>query len=369
MKSMSQFGMRKGLVIIVAAAMELAAVGGRAADPILSSQLMYVPFDADNATYGSYRARLFRILDQKGMDKGKGTALSEQASEVAEWPLYGKKESEYNGYFGSKWFPTGGEGQAVAFPVDGNWKDGSGSVVFWVKGTGWDVTTPRAEELITLESAQGNVVFGKTAPKTLTLAGPGAAPISVPIDFTPDRLHLMAITYAGKTVTIYVDGQSKAENAPFALPAKIKRIVVGQTTPGGKTNKVIDDLFTYDRPLLTAEVNRLAIGQGLITGRKLIAVTKTRAPIHVDGILDPAEWGQAAEVTGLLKIGCASIYDFSGPADVAADQSQFWVTYDDEYLLLRPSQPAAGQDRRPGSTRCGHARQQRHPTRRLRGPG
>ncbi len=150
MKSMSTFGMKNILVIVIAAAMELVAVRGWAADAILSSRLMYVPFDAW-ATVSNYRVRLFSILDQKGMEKGKGTALSNQASEVAELPLYGRKESESIEIYAAKWFPTGGEGQAVAFPVDGNWKDGSGSLAFWVKGTGWDVTTPQAEELITLE--------------------------------------------------------------------------------------------------------------------------------------------------------------------------------------------------------------------------
>ena len=39
------------------------------------------------------------------------------------------------------------------------------------------------------------------------------------------------------------------------------------------------------------------------------------------------------------KIGSASIYGFSGPADVAADQSQFWVTYDDQYLYFAHHSP------------------------------
>ncbi len=332
-------GLKPGIKRIWLTAISAGLMGGGAfcEDFILSSRLMYVPFE--NST-GNYRERAFRILDQKGMEKGRGTAASDKAFEVAEWPLYGHGEDEPSGnYTYARWFPTGGEGQSVAFPSGGNWQDGSGSLIFWVKGKGWDISVPQAEELITLEGEKGNVVFGKTAAKTLSVYAPGTAQVDIPIDFDPDRLHQFALTYADCKATIYVDGQPKAENILLPMPGKIKRIIVGQATAGGRTNKVIDDLSTYDRPLLPAEINRLVVEQGLVVGRKLMAVTKARKPIQVDGILSPEEWGQAAEVTGLLKIAYASIYDFSGPADLAMDQSRFWVTYDDQYLYFAHHSP------------------------------
>ncbi len=331
---------------LLAIAAGLAAVHGWSSDSILDSRLMYVPFETKS---DKYKEQGFRILDQKGMEKGRGTALSDKACEFSEWPLYGKAESETHQINASaRWFQTGGDGQAVAFPAEGNWMDGCGSLVFWVKGAGWDVAAPQAEELITLEGEKGRVVFGKTAPKTLSLAAPGAASVSIPIDFDPDRLHLVALTYADGKVSIYIDGQPKAEDVPFAIPEKIKKIIVGQTTSGGKPNKFIDDLSTYDRPLLLSEINRLYVTQGLLEGRDLITVIKTRKPVKIDGIIEPDEWSDAAEITGLLQISGASIYDFSGPSNIASDQSMFWVTYDDQNLYVAhyspPPAKIAGQD-------------------------
>ncbi len=310
-----------------------------AADAIIDSRLMYVPFDSDNANSSTYKTHLFRILDQAGKDKGAGKALSDAAFEIAEWPTYGKGPNIQHYYYGHKVFPTGAEGQAVAFQAAEHWNTVQGSVVFWVKGQGWDVSTSLKEELFTVESPEGNVTFGKTDAKTLALTGPANQSVAFPIDFDPNRLHEFAITYDGKAVQIYVDGQPKVkEGTAFRMPAQVTRLVVGQLAPGGKTNKWIEDFSTYDRPLLLSEVNKLYITQGLITGRKLMAVTKTRKPIVIDGLIEPEEWGSAAQITGLLQCK-TSLYDFWGPHDLAADQSTFWVTYDDQYLYVAHYSP------------------------------
>jgi len=321
----------------------------RAEDPILASRLMWAQFVADNAGVQQYQSQIIRVLDKDGKDKAPGKPLSTNAWLVGEWPRYGTQAE----WFSKRVFPTGSEGQAIAFEAKGNFNEKQGTIALWVRGTKWDVNTPQVEELISIESPAGKVTFAKTSPKTLSLTGPSGAATSFPIDFDPNRLHGFAITYDGKTVQIYVDGQPKLkegkEAPPFAMPAGVTQIVIGQRTPGGTTNKWMDNIETYDRPLMLSEVNRLFVEDGRITGRKLMAVTKARHPIKIDGLMDKDEWADAAQVTGLLKLkSCTSLYNFFGPADVASDQSAFWVTYDGDFLYIAhhssPPERIASQD-------------------------
>ncbi len=306
-----------------------------AADDLQSARLLYVPFVGNNSGAGQVRTQFFRIIGPKGLDTGKGMPLSETAMELLDWPLY--KSQRHN----DRLFPTGAEGEAVAFPAEGNITSTQGTINLWVKGQNWDIASLLAEELVTLESPDGNVVFGKLAPQALVLKGPNQQSVRVPINFTLDRFHLLSVTYNGAVAQIYIDGQPQLKTpAAFRLPAKITRIVLGQLTPGGKTNKVIDNFSIYNRPLQMSEINRLIIDELQVIGRKRIAVTKARSPITIDGIINPQEWSQAAQFTGLLHVkGYAGLYEFAGPADVAADQSTFWVTYDDKYIYIAHHSP------------------------------
>ncbi|MDD5704642.1 MAG: DUF6067 family protein [Kiritimatiellae bacterium] len=72
--------------------------------------------------------------------------------------------------------------------------------------------------------------------------------------------------------------------------------------------------------------------------RKLIAVVKTPAPPTIDGIMQPGEWDAAAALSG-LTVGGSAIFAFYGMENVAADQSTFWVTYDDEKLYIAHHSP------------------------------
>ncbi len=308
----------------------------RADDPILASRQMYVQFLSPNNEGEKYESRVVRILDREGRDKGEGKLLSANARLIGEWPLYpGVRQ-----WFTDRVLPTGGEGQAVALPAAGNFNGAKGTITFWVKGKDWDVNSPQVEELLTLECPTGNIVFAKTAPKTLSLT----PTISVPMDFDPERLHMFAITYDGKAAQIYVDGAPKLKDGtPFPMPAGVTQIVLGQRTPGGKENKWLDTLATYDRPLLLSEINRLVNDEGRLTGRKQMAVIQTGRPPKIDGTMDAGEWDDAAEITGLIHVksggGAVSLYNFWGPADVASDQSTFWVTYDDQYLYVAHHSP------------------------------
>src|ERR1043166_6856974 len=156
----------------------------RAEDPILASRLMWAQFASDNAGGAQYQSQAIRVFDRDGKDKTPGKPLSTNAWLVGEWPRYGTQPE----WFTKRIFPTGGDGQAIAFEAKGNFNEKQGTIAFWVKGTKWDVNTAQVEELVTLESPSGKVTFGKTAPKMLSLTGPSGAVASVAIEFDRNRL-------------------------------------------------------------------------------------------------------------------------------------------------------------------------------------
>ncbi len=81
--------------------------------------------------------------------------------------------------------------------------------------------------------------------------------------------------------------------------------------------------------------------------RALTALVKTQKPPTIDGTMEKDEWARAAVITGLLR-GRVELYQLFGMEDVAADQSKFYLTYDDSNLYIAHHSPPpariAGQD-------------------------
>jgi hypothetical protein len=69
---------------------------------------------------------------------------------------------------------------------------------------------------------------------------------------------------------------------------------------------------------------------------KLVSVVQTDKPPIIDGIMEKGEWDWAASITGLtVGIGLGNGHYFLGDMkNVAADQSTFWLSYDDKYLYV-----------------------------------
>ncbi|MDD5704644.1 MAG: DUF6067 family protein, partial [Kiritimatiellae bacterium] len=81
--------------------------------------------------------------------------------------------------------------------------------------------------------------------------------------------------------------------------------------------------------------------------KKMISVVKTKHPPVIDGVMNKGEWDNAARITGLAgvgELGQAGVNGYSQDTDyrmanVANNQSAFWVTYDDENLYVAHLSP------------------------------
>ena len=77
--------------------------------------------------------------------------------------------------------------------------------------------------------------------------------------------------------------------------------------------------------------------------KQMTVVQTPKAPV-INGIMDPGEWDAAAAISGLTVGESGYVFGYLNGkglemGNVAADQSRFWVTYDDENLYIAHHSP------------------------------
>jgi len=326
-------------LFLLASALSLFAV-----DTLPEDCLLYVSFNSNSIGDSGPQIRQPRCQFFKGLSrygKAEGRPLSKETFEVSEILTFGALESEVNWKNASKVLLTGATDQAVAFPGEKNIDPARGAITFWFRGKGWDASTDSKDIFVTLEGPGGTLSILKEKPRILSVVSSlsPAVRLDAPLPQDLNRFHLVAFNYDGKAAELLIDGEPLARAKGFILPQKISRIVVGQLGPGAKSDRIIDDFSIYSRPLKLSEVNRLYVREGKLMFRRLAAIVKTSKPIKIDGIMEKDEWKDAAEITALLKIDRVSLYNFWGPADLASDQSSFYITYDDNYIYIAHHSP------------------------------
>ncbi|MDD5706153.1 MAG: DUF6067 family protein [Kiritimatiellae bacterium] len=336
--------MRRGLVgvVIVAWACTGAWVDPAGAQaPALAPGLVFTTELAPQGSDGRYEVQAFsaamvdgkRVAGQPASDKAVARAVT------ARW----KDENNYWGNM-NRLLPTGGEGMAVKYPVDGAFDLTNHTIAVELRGRGWKADSGREETLVTaagdggalvlLSDGKGNLVLRSTRGD---VAGP--APASL------DKVHSLIATFDGAKATIYWDGLPVGSGPAAGLPT-VKTVTLGQVDAGPGDNKDIIRCEIHGRALIQAEVSRWHLDMGVQPSAHITLVERTK-PISIDGVLEPGEWDDAARITGLVRVGGDAQFDVWGPASLAADQSVFYVTYDQDYLYVGhhspPPERIAGQ--------------------------
>ena len=124
--------------------------------------------------------------------------------------------------------------------------------------------------------------------------------------------------------------------APWAMPADIKEIVVGQVGPGvGAWNRWLDDFAVWKRPLKIAEIMILRRAEGMAQLPLLTTIPKTAAPPVIDGIMKPGEWDYCAAVAGMHSLNVMWWYNaYAGGGGLGDLKDRVFLCYDDHNLYV-----------------------------------
>lgn len=205
----------------------------------------------------------------------------------------------------AKNLPTGASDQAVAWPAAGCVDPTQGSVSLFVQGKAWNVADPQRETLVVLDGKAGSLSIEKNKPNTLAIVLNGAALIETSLTNADNSHHVVATFESAQkkkpaAMSLYLDGRLVGRKEGVALPTRYERLVVGQLGPGPGTDKVLENVSVYRRPLTSGEIGKIGYLEGRSATPKLATVPFTAKPPTIDGIFSPGEWDGAAGVCGFM---------------------------------------------------------------------
>ncbi|MBI2190914.1 MAG: hypothetical protein HYU36_02880 [Planctomycetes bacterium] len=301
-----------------------------ALEPWEEDRLFWLDMNWTGAAYQQDRVTTFDAVT-RGQTRGK--PLSAGTAAV-------KDSTGFINYM--KCLPTGGTDQAVEWPAAGSVDPSQGALSFFVQGRNWVASSAGRETLVVLDGKSGALSVEKHRPGTLGVVLNGTALVETPLA-DPDRLHHLVVNFETDRkkkscrVSLVVDRRPAGTKEGVALPASYDRIIVGQRGPGPGTNKNLDNVALYRRPLAQGEINKIYYLEGKIALPKLATVPRASKPPAIDGIFDAGEWDQAAGLCGfvdetagdsyVLWIGTGKLWDAEDTVRLAYDDGHLYFAY------------------------------------------
>lgn len=241
-----------------------------------------------------------------------------------------------------KCFPTGATNQAVEWPAAGSVLPAQGAISLFVQGKNWNASTSLRETLLILDGKAGSLSLEKNRQDTLAVALNGVVVIETPLE-APHRLHHLVVNFEtlGKKKTgrlaLYMDRHLAGMKEGVALPDSYDRIVMGQLGTGPGTNKNLDNVAIYRRPLTPGEITKIYYLEAKFSLPKLATVPLAVKPPTIDGIFDAGEWDRAASLCGFVDetlgdsyvfwMGTGKLWDLEDTVRLAYDSENLYFNY------------------------------------------
>ena len=236
--------------------------------------------------------------------------------------------------------PTGVDGMAVGYPVDGDFGLADFSAALELRGRGWKADSGFRETLLRMGGEDAAATLFSDGRGNLVLrssAGGQKSDVTVKAPAALDKIHTLIVTASQGKAAIYWDGLLLG-SGPSVGAAKVKTVALGQLGPGPGDNKDIIRAEIFDQALIQAQVSQWHLDVGIQPAAH-ITLVKRKKPIVIDGVIEPDEWADAARITGLSKVSWDEQYAIHGPATLASDQSEFYLAYDDDNLYFAHHSP------------------------------
>ena len=207
----------------------------------------------------------------------------------------------------------------------------SGTMLFWVRGLkNWDLyrtaysQPPGPSQNIALGGGTMWRWNHDTFGVKLYAGTPGRdyRQIAYP-GFHPYRWTQLGYTWQNGHVCLYLNGELVNENAQFGLG--FGPFALGGGAAHADSLRLYDNLKIWNRSLDKAEVKRLYRRDMQLATRPRVTAARLPAAPTLDGRVGTEEWAGAARITGLLE---------AKSGERAADQSAFYLGYDDTHLYL-----------------------------------
>jgi len=220
----------------------------------------------------------------------------------------------------------------VQYPAKDNISREKGTLAFWYYIDEWNAFDKEYYNMFHIEGGQGGYTYlyrsaqtgGEVAILSSLVRMPDRKPFSQRIDFPmveAKKWHLIAVTWEGKKVSIYVDGMLVGQSDNYVFPLDWKKFGFQLSHPGRR----LDEATVYGRPLSDLEIKSLFYQQGSLHTDQLISIAKTDTPIKVDGSVTDEEWGKQASFSGLYN---------SQNGQLTEPGSQISLCYDDKFLYV-----------------------------------
>jgi len=262
--------------------------------------------------------------------QARGKTLSPETFAVASYPMYGAVKE----------LPTGATDQAVEWPAAGVVDSVNGAISLFAQGKNWDISKSSRETLVVLDGKAGSLAVEKNKPGTLAVVLNGVAIVESPF-VDPQLFHHVVVNWEtdakkkSSRVSLYLDRKLLGSKDGVALPVSYDRLVVGQLGPGPGTNKILDNIAIYRRPLAQGEITKIYYLEAKIALPKLASVAFTSKPPKIDGIFDAGEWDNAGQICGFVDETAGDSYVFwigtGKPWDV---KDTIRLMYDDKNLYF-----------------------------------
>ncbi|MBI4024518.1 MAG: hypothetical protein HY360_06020 [Verrucomicrobia bacterium] len=275
-----------------------------AAEPWEEDRIFWLDMNWYDSVHQAAKVNQF---DAAAKGPARGKPLSADTWAVASYPMYGLEKN----------LPSGASDQAVEWPAAGNVEPSQGAISLLAQGQKWDAANPQRETFLVIEGKAGSFSLEKNKPNTLAVALNGAAVIEAPIE-APNRCHHLVVNWETdpkkKTarISLYDNRKLVGSKEGVALPAGYDRIVVGQLGAGPGTNKMLDNVAIYRRPLAQGEITKIYYLEAKIALPKRATVPFASQPPKIDGIFNAGEWDHAAKICGFVD-------------ETAGDSYVYWV--------------------------------------------
>ncbi|MDD5708492.1 MAG: DUF6067 family protein, partial [Kiritimatiellae bacterium] len=172
----------------------------------------------------------------------------------------------------------------------------------------------------------------KNKPGTLAVVVNGTAVIETPLT-DQDQYHHLVVNFSADGpkrsagVSLYLDRRLAGQKEGVKLPVRYGRVVVGQLGVGPGTNKVLDNVAIYRRPLARSEITKICYLEGQPELPKLATVPFIAKPPKIDGIFDTGEWDQAAGICGFAQAWTGVPMDVEDTVRLQYDKDCLYFAY------------------------------------------
>jgi hypothetical protein len=237
---------------------------------------------------------------------------------------------------------------ALEFPAEGHFNAKAWTVSVVTIGRNWDLSAAQPDVLWKLWGEDQSLSLQRVGQAQLQVVyqrGSKRQTAAAPLTLDMQRLRHLAVTCSEGDLRFYVDG--KAVGAAQRLDtqdASFQGVAFGQVGPGAAANnRLMAQFRIYGRGLSAGEVGRVFFTDSRIAPRRTAAIARTTRAISIDGRIDPQEWRDAVEITGLLEHRLENL----GSRLLADHQTRFLVTYDEQNLyvaMISPTPPSAKAD-------------------------